>query len=152
MQGLKMILTLKQRFRESETYREKLVAFQNYAPLCLNHDCIILYLDTTMLVPKLPSGHSGYCSKKLPCGPTSILPIGHHNKRDICKSFDRIPQTANKGQIWLFLFWTFDLWSFYIDKSFLEPRKAKNLRHHHKSYGLLGRVGTLQVGPAEKKH
>lgn len=32
---------------------DKLVAF-HAIPLCLNHDCIILYLDITMLVPKLP--------------------------------------------------------------------------------------------------
>lgn len=36
-----------------------------------------------------PSGHLWYCSKKIPHSPESLFPIGHHRKRQVCKTVDR---------------------------------------------------------------
>ena len=100
--------------------------------------CLIIYIGSgpwmhckswtrlcySALQPIFPSGHSWYCSDKSPCSPKSVFPIDHHYKRDVCKTVDRTPPTANNVNYDSFYYVILIQGRFYICKTILEPRKA----------------------------
>lgn len=61
-----------------------------------------------------------YCKEESPSSPKRIFPIEHYRKREVFKTVDRTPRTANRI-IYVFLLWILDPWRFYIWITFFEP-------------------------------
>ena len=90
-----------------------------------------------------------YCSEKSPCGPKSIFPIDHHCKRDVCKTVDRTPRTANNVNYDSFYYELLIHGGFiFVKLSSSWEKRFKNLWCHHnvKSVGWAGTCGRGQRG------
>ena len=101
-------------------------------------------LNCSASQPIFPNGHSWYCSKKSPCSLKSIFFIDHHCKRDVCKTVDRTPRTANNVNYDSFCCGLLIHGGFmFVKLSSSREKRFKNPWRHHnvKSIGRAGARG-----------
>lgn len=85
---------------------------------------------------------SGIAEKNSPVAQNAFSHRPYY-KRDICKTFDRKPQTVNYNSFY------YEFLRFYICKTFLWEKRFKNLWRHH-NVKSMGWVGTCGWGQREK--
>ena len=110
---------------------------------------VVLYDLPLNLAAIFPSGHWRYCSEKSPCSQKSIFPIDHHCKRDVCKTVDRTPRTANNVNYDSFYYELLIHGGFiFVKLSSSREKRFKNPWRHHnvKSMGRAGARGRGQRG------